>query len=269
MAPIALILAVGCVSPRPPEDPADWTDAGDALDVEEPVSFTDEAYGLDGGIGAIESDVFPTADDTLVYAPGDGYAGSSDCDWAEDADLPMEITGIVTIDPRFYFKTVDCTTDDEKYYGSFFLEDDDGAVFVLGDSKVAHFGIGDTVTLRVRGAHTRFDLDMVQTWDLVSVDPTHRAIHYEQVFNPLVAADIAKVRRVEGTVATTPDTFGEFILESDEGTSWFVQIDAELNRRGFTITAGERLQITGPVLYAYSQYDVVVMRGGQVTRLDP
>jgi len=267
MPGLLLASILGCAQ-HAVEDPAAWYDPGTPGNVDEPVAFTDEAYTLDGNIAGLSA-VFPTANDGIVFAPGDGYGDSTDCQWSEDDDLPMQITGVVTIDPKYYYKTPGCSTDDEKFYGSFFLEDKDGAVFVLGDSKVAHFQMGDEVTLNVRGARTRYDLDMITTWDTVSIDTSEHAIHYETVFNPFDFQDEYLVRRITGTVASKPDTFGQFSVDSDDGTaSWFVQIDSELNRRGFTIEPGRRLEVTGPVLYSYSQFSIVVMRSGQVTFLD-
>ena len=267
-----LIVALwGCTTPRGPEDPTSWFDAGVPQDVLETVSFTDEPYGFPtsgDGIAALYDDVFPTAEGVITFAEGDEFPSESDCADDTDGDLPMRIDGIVTIIPRYYFKTSGCDGD-EKYYGSFFIEDDTGGAFVLGDSKVSHFEVGDRVQLDVRGAKTSYDLDMVYSWDLVDLQRDASPIHYDNAFGPLDFDDLYEVRRVTGTVSSAKDTFGLFELESDDGTTYPVQLDIELNRRGFDYPIGERIQVTGPVLYSYSAFSIVVMSAGQVSELDP
>lgn len=263
---ILLLAMVGCAA-RAPEDTTGWWASPGQLEVAEDVAFTSEPYGIDGGIADLTAAVFPTPSDKLVYAPDDGYGPDASCVFVTDPALPAEITGVVTINPHLYFKTPGCGTDDEKYYGSFFIEDDGGAVFVLGDSKAAHFTVGDTITMRVRGVRTRYDLDMVYAWDLLSVDNAPGDVHYTEQVGPLALADIAHVRRVEGVVATKPDTFGAFTITGDDGTPFGIQLDAELNRRGVTFAPGERIIATGPVLYSYSLFNVVIQSIGQVTRV--
>jgi hypothetical protein len=266
---LLLLGLIACSTPRAAEaDSGWWASAGD-LSVEEPVIYTKDAYGLDGGIEAMASDLFPTEDDKLVYAAADAYSDDTSCVFLTDSALPADITGVVTIQPHFYFKTPGCGTDDEKYYGSFFLEDDHSAVFVLGDSKAAHFTVGDTVTLHVRGVRTRYDLDMVYAWDLASVDQAPGDVRYTDQIGAFTKTDIARTRRVEGDVSTTPDTFGALKITGDDGTVWGVQLDAELSRRGVTFALGERIIATGPVLFSYDEYNVVIQSIGQITRVEP
>lgn len=263
---MVVALIAGCAAPRPAEDTDGWWAPGEPLDVEEPVAFTTDPYGFDGGIAELAADLFPTEDDGFVFAPDDDY-GDARCTTSTSDALPTEITGVATIPPRFYFKTTGCTNDDEKYYGSFFLQDAERGVFVLGDSKTSHFAIGDVVTIRVRGVRTRYDLDMVYSWDLVEVaDPL--PVHYDEQVGPFTLADVSHVRRITGTVTSPPTTFGEVTITSDAGQAWGMQLDAELNRRGITFTVGERVTVTGPVLYAYDAYNVVIQTVGQITRED-
>lgn len=273
LAGAAVLALSACPAPRDPEDPAEWYDPGTAQDVEESIAYTDEPYGL-SGIGDFTADIFPVEPYTVAYAPGDGFPDGGDCPSVEEPALPWEIEGIVTLHPRLYMKTVGCGYNDEngdseeKYYGNFFIEDDSGGAFVLGDSKVAHFDVGNRVKLRVRGARTNFDLDMVYSWDVVEVDHTVRAVHYEPAIGPLDYGDLARVRRVTGTVLTNKDTFGLFTIEADDGTAYAVQLDSEINRRGLAFDIGERIQVTGPVLYSYSVFSVIVMETGQIVALE-
>ena len=87
----------------------------------------------------------------------------------EREDLPFEVEGIVTLHPRWYFKTHGCDDGDEKFYGSFFIQDGTSGIFVLGDSKVAHFDMGARVKMKVRGVRTIYDLNVVYAHDITEV----------------------------------------------------------------------------------------------------
>lgn len=264
-----MILA-GCTTPREePEDPSAWFAEGEALDVMEPVEFTDEPYGDFGApndIADLYTSVFPTGDseytNDIVYGP-DEYIPNNDCEYGTDNDLPMVVEGIVTVHPRFYIKTSGCDWGDEKYYGSYFLQDNTGGLFILGDSKVAHFEMGDRVRLRVRGARTSYELNMVYAHDVESIDRGPYPIYYQEPDGPLGPEHVAKVQRVRGTVTTELGSFGELQIENDDGT-FDISVDSELSRRGFDVPIGTDITVTGPVIYSYSTYSIIIMRRGQV-----
>lgn len=258
-------LWLGCAPLRDAEDPADWFDAGADLEVEEPLRFTDQNYdfGATDGIAAFAGSVFPAPDRTIVFAEGDEWPSSSSCDGEVSDALPAEIEGVVTITPRFYMK-VDGCDGEEKYYGNFFLQDGSGGLFVLGDSKVAAFAAGDRIRLKARSVRTTFDFDIVYSWDAVAIHREARPIYYEVATQKLDQGDHSLVRRVTGEVLGKPDTFGAFQVKDDLGTVFDVQIDAELNRRGFTVAPGQRVQVTGPVLFSYSIRAIVLMSLGQI-----
>lgn len=269
-----------CVPAREPEAFDDWFGPMGDLDedVTEPVAFTTEDYALPAGDGDVAS-LDPLFEDfTRNYAPGD-TPPDGDCDgWQTDNDLPMEFWATVTLLPRYYFKTDGCDTQadagdsEEKYYGSFFIEDETGGVFVLGDSKVAHVDMGDRVKIRVRGVARAFGLDMVVAHDIVEVERGPFPIHFEMA-EPLDAAGeyppeaVGSVRRVEGVVQTAPDTFGEFSVLADDGTRYLVALDAELNRRNVGFAPGRRIRATGPLQRAFGD-KIVIMRVGQLEALD-
>ena len=266
-------LLLGCAQIRDqPEDASSWYDGGELLDVVEPLEFTDQPYAAPSGmgIGDYQQMLFPAADGDPVFGPGDGYA-TSGCPNGEDNALPFEIEGTVTLHPRFYFKTIGCDGD-EKYYGSFFVEDATWGFFVLGDSKVAHFDMGDTVRMRVRAVRTTFDVDMVYAHDIVSVERTAGPIYYESLTSePNIIDnrfDAGRVKRIEGTVITDKDTFGEFQVEGDDGSVYNVSLDAEINRRGVGFDIGTRIRVTGPMLYSFSTFNIIVMRVGQLELID-
>lgn len=290
-------LLLACAPERPPEDPSDWFDEGSAYDVEEPIAFTDQPYGWTGETAVAD---IPTPDRFETwFAPGDAPVDAQCSDWSERSELPVRVEGVVTAHPRYYFKTTGCRPEDDlaidsdqKYYGSYFIEDGSGGIFVLGDSKVAHFDMGARVTLDVRATKEAFGLVMVSVHDVVDVEREPTPIYYEERTEPLTAADSYMVRRMTGTVGFTGD-FGEVQLclgdvdDDDfedvnagddradpqirciaEGRGFYVIIDSELQRRGVEMAVGEEVQVTGPVLFSFDQYRIVVTRVGQIERFE-
>jgi len=265
LLPLLSVLVGACGAPRVAEDPSAWFDPGADFTVSESVAFTDQPYSFTG--------LTPIADlpapEPFQVLWEDGGALPACPDWERSSDLPAEITGIVTVLPRYYYKTDGCDGDEEKYYGSFFVQDASGGVFVLGDSKVNHFDAGDRVTLSIRGITNRFDLTMVTAHDVVEVQRGPEPIYYVEATGPFDLPDIAQVRRVTGTVTSDPDTFGAFTVTGDDGTAWAIALDSDLNRRGVHYDVGSRVQVTGPIIYSYSAFSIVVLQKGQVDVLTP
>lgn len=265
-----ILLLGGCPEVSGGESPRGWYDRGSDYDVQEPVAFTDVPYDFTGPTAIADLPVPPPF--TTMFASEDAPA-SGDCEgWATTEELPLEITGIVTLHPRYYYKSVGCSPgqpidSDEKFYGSFFVQDATGGYFVLGDSKVAHFDMGDRVTLRVRALRESFDSTMIAAHDVVEIERGPEPIYYRAVTGPLGFEHVAEVVRVEGTVATEMSTFGEVYLDSDQGVRFKVNIDAELARRGVGFDVGTRIQATGPVLYSFGEFTIVVMRVGQLAEI--
>ncbi len=281
---LALVGLAACDGRLDVEEWTGWYDPGTDYDVAEPVTFTDAPYDFPAdaadGIGDLLANEFdyPRPFGTNV-AEDDFTEGISGCaDWYSSSTLPRQITGVVTAHPRYYFKGRGCDTDDEKFYGSYFLEDRTGGVFVLGDSKVAHFDMGATVTLEVRATRTSFDLEMIYAATVVDVVHEPVPISYVVKQAPFSVADNGRVRRITGTIVGGPDNFGETLLAADdfEGECSInrpsncakVQLDVELNRRGITFVAGERVRLTGPILFSYDNYSLVLTRLGQIERLN-
>ena len=100
-------------------------------------------------------------------------------------------------------------------------------LFVLGDSKVAHFDMGDIVTLKIRAVRTTFDLDMVVAHDVVNVERGPEPIAYEVATEEFTLDDIARVKRVTGVVQTEPDTFGSFSIMDEDGNVFGISLDVE------------------------------------------
>ncbi len=282
---LVLTTLFGCAETLPPEDPSDWYDQGSTTDIDESISFTREAYDVPvdpaDGIGALLDEAFSFPDDRNF---GTNIAASrfteafDDCDRHFESDeLPRVIEGIVTMRPRYYFKAGGCARNDNKYYGSFFIEDATGGVFVLNDAKFAHFDTGDRIRIRVLGTRVSFDLPMVYSHELLSVERLGEPLYFEPATGPLGDPDVGRVRRVTGEVVAAPDNFGTFYIRPDawesdcsaKATSSCVaaSLDVELNRRGVTVDVGERVTVTAPVIYAFSEYTLIVMRLGNLERL--
>lgn len=283
-----------------PADWGSWYDPGKTLDVEERVEFTDVPYDF-VGTDPIDTLPAPGAFETW-FTPQD--APPENCEgWRSDPSLPREITGIATVHPRMYIKVSGClppddfsVDSDEKYYGSYYIQDRSGGFFVLGDSRVAHFEMGDRVTLRVRAIKEYFGSLMISAHDVVEVQRGPEPIFFREVEGRVLSSsDQAEVVRIEGTVAAEMGDFGEIYLctgdspdtslVSDQARNgdlvpacarsnvtdppWFkVGLDVELQRRGHSVAPGERIQVTGPVHLSFGDYQVTVMKLGQMTRLD-
>lgn len=258
---------IGCSSP-PDEGLLDtagvWSET-EQFDVEEVVRFTTESYDLEGTgttIRDIYDDLLPTDNGEILYADGDEY-GDSGCDAGSTRELPVEVEGIVTLHPRWYMKLSGCNRADEKYYGNYFIEDDSGGIFVVGDSKVAHFDVGDRVRMRVRAVRTNFEFDMVYAHDIVEVSRERRAIKYAMVpEGGLTSADVGKVHRVRGEMVAEPSTFGEFQVRTEDGDLVDLRLDSELNRRRQYPTPGSTICATGPVQNSFG-IAIVLMKIGQ------
>ncbi|MDG1483048.1 MAG: hypothetical protein P8R54_25885 [Myxococcota bacterium] len=269
-----LTLLLACASPRQDlEYTSDWDDPGSSLEVIEPVSFTDTPYDFpadsSAGIGAFIDAVFPVSAGSIAFGSDDQFGSGTDCTSLLVDELPWEVEAVVTLHPRYYFKTNGCdAASDEKYYGSYFIEDATGGVFVLGDSRVAHFDVGTKVRISLRGARTAYGLDMIYAHDVVAIerDVTHD-VFYTEAVAALGADDVGEVRRVSGTVVSEKSTFGDFEVEADDGTIFTISLDSELSRRGIGFDLGTRIEATGPVILSYDVYSIVIMRVGQVQAL--
>lgn len=317
----AFVALSACVADRGPEATDDWYGAMGAIDedVEEPITYMDTAYDdpmYTGGIGSLE----PLMEDfTRKFSPAESLPqvqGSPACDgWEADNDLPKEFWAMITLHPRLYYKGVGCTPDpqprvngaridsEEKYYGNFFIEDDSRGIFVLNDSKVAHYQMGDRVKIRVRGVGERFGLKSIVSHDIIEVDRGPHPIAWTPAgdttcsygsFNneqacPAVDIDdpdsvqrfidldcscvyddealVGRTLRAEGVVFTDPDTFGGFFIQQDNGNIIQVSLDSELNRRKVRFPIGSRIQVTGPTLNAFGN-SIIIMKIGQIKRLD-
>ncbi|TVQ91336.1 MAG: hypothetical protein EA397_09750 [Deltaproteobacteria bacterium] len=264
-----LVLVGACAEVAPLPNTADWWPEGVDYDVQEPIRFTPEPYpdlpGDRPGVRALRDALLPSIE--LTYAPGDGYPPGSECEFRESAELPWELEGIVTLHPEWYMKLRGCNRAEEKYYGNWFIEDATSGIFVVGDSRVAPFTVGDRVKLKVRAVRTNFGMDMIYAYDVLEVHREARPVYYQAVNRRLEDRDIGETRRIRGVVQEAPDTFGDFRVRAD-GVTYHISLSAELNRRRFHPPVGQTLCVTGPVQFSFSTYSIPIMRIGQVALVD-
>lgn len=278
--PGLLVLLSACGAGRAPEDPAAWFDSGVPYTVDEPVAFTDQPYGLPAtpgeGIGDRLLPAFPQPSGSAV-SEADLAAGLACAGWRGTSALPVEVTGVVTVLPQFYYKSSGCG-DDEKFYTSYFVEDDTGGVMILHDARMATFDAGATITLRVRSVSRTFDNNLVYSHEVLNVDRDPVPVRYVESNRPFEAADVGRVQRVTGTILAEPDGFGTFYVEpdgaeepcippaSDEDVPVgcaIIGLSTELNRRPIEFPAGSRIIATGPIVSSFG-YKLVVTRLGQI-----
>jgi len=302
---VALSALTGCANDRARENPSGWYAEGEPYDVMEPVAFTTTPYEV-AGATAIADIPKPELDSFETWFASDDDLPEGRCsDWSTKSTLPVEVTGIVTAHPRYYYKASGCRPvddrdidSDEKFYGSYFIEDETGGFFVLGDTKVAHFEMGDQVTIRVRATKELFGYQMVYSHDVVAIERGPFPIYYEERDAPLTDDDLSKVRRMTGTVGFSGD-FGEVQLctgevgEHDfedvyadltgqdakgpqircvnEGRGFYLALDTELQRRGLELAIGTQVIATGPIIRGFDERDVpydehrmVITRLGQL-----
>lgn len=224
----------GCASDQGGEPNADWspTTGGTTEEpIDEPLNFVrrDEStsYGLprDGMssvadlIGLLPEGEIDRTDPNVFTADGDGL-NSPLCQSGGSrtlADLPMVVEGVVTLHPRLYIKTEICGSD-ERFYGSFVLEDDTGGILVLRDGRVAPFKTGARIRMTVRGVAVTFGRDpdtrAVIIADFEELQAGTDSVLYTEQTGPFTSDDVGRTRRIEGVVLQSPtnDNFSSMLL---------------------------------------------------------
>lgn len=263
-----VLCGAACVEPDPPGNMAEHFEAGVFVGVNDPIAFTDVPYDFTGASTIAELRGLAPAFESVWYGISDqfSYPIEGDCDpgrtnsetvVAQIADLPMTIEGIVTLHPRYFQKIAVCGTD-ERYYGSYIMQDATAGIMVLKDSRLAEFDVGDRVRLTVRGIIKYFDTIAVLVYADESVmnAPDERyPVYYEQLSRRFLAEDVGKVARVRGRVIleATNQNFNEMRLESleDSNVRWVVSFDRELGARGVAPPVGAVVELTAPVLNSF------------------
>ncbi len=185
------------------------------------------------------------------FAPDDRHSINGDCDGFGTevqyiSELPAVIEGVVTLHPR-YLQTVEFCGVDERYYGSYFIEDASGGIMVLKDSRIADFQMGDRVRINVRGMIRNFDQWAVLLNDPEEIVEFGQPIHYEEIDRPLEGTDFGKTLRFTGKVGPgglpTNQNFNEMCL---------VRVDDTLDEECAKFCLSNDDCASGNCVYAFS-----------------
>ncbi len=207
---------------------------------EQPVSYEARSparsYGLpeagQASIADLIAVIEANRDDSSYFFAEDRFASGdvplADCrfDAAVATDqFPMRITGVVTHHPRRFVKVEVCDREeDERFWGTFVIEDDTGGIVVLRPGRSANFTFGDRITLDVYGAMLTFGLDAdtraILSYDIVDHtgvaddEAFDRTMLYEAIDRPFDASDSSEVRRIEGYTYQSPTNanFNEMLV---------------------------------------------------------
>ena len=285
LAVMSLVACGGPTSDLPEREEPEVTQE----EVQEPIAFTTNNYpqSINGAtsIAALRSNIDANAFVWHGFAPDDPYPVRGDCEPDRDGEqgpvpvpgLPATVRGVVTLYPRYFMKPSICSQD-ERYYGSFFIQDASGGMLVLRDTRTAGFTFGDVVEFKVKGLMKFFDYDAILAIDDLRVvteefapEPGGKVpIYAESINRPFEGTDQGKVMRVTGFVSqeATNNNFNEMRLQSEDGSiTWIISLDREVGQRNPDWKLGDKLQITGPVLNSFG-LKIIVMSYGQVEKLD-
>lgn len=289
----------------------------DTIFVEEKVDFTNERYDFSGPV-SIQSllSIIPERE-FVWYGTGPDDPPPFDMDGAGFVcgernsvvtvpQLPVVIEGIVTLQPRYFQKTSFCDSD-ERFYGSYFLEDSTGGILILKESRIEDFYMGDRVRLRVRGLMKFFDTVAVLVSDEEEIISTDNPIYYRNISREFTEADANLVHRVTKKIAgvATNQNFNEMCLvdvdnpdldncakpcafnsdctsgtcefatqtaiagtcAADEG-QWLVSLDREIGQRQPRILSrGTVIQVTGPIVNSFG-LKMLISRAGQIREVE-
>lgn len=287
-------LQSSCVPSEPSENPRDpnYYAEGEQRSVTEPIEFTQDNYGDFSGDLTI-ADLRALRDENAFvwygYSPMDPYplgdrrAHGEDCSpigafenvVTEVPELPATIEGVVTHHPRLLRSPRVCAGED-RYYGSYYLQDGTGGVLVYKDSRVADFTFGDRVTIRVRGMASQNFSSMpagvvgVLAYDHEDVVERDLPIYYKQTDEAFKAEDVAQVHRIRGEVVEAPSNtnFNSMTVASlNTDAVWPVSLDRELTRRSYTFEPGEVVELTGVVADNYG-LTMLIYSLGQIERIE-
>ena len=286
---IGLMLLLGgsaCVETEEPGDVREHFGEAEQSKVTEEIAFTDQRYDFSGERTIREvRDLIPEFSFMwLGLAAGDVYPVPGDCDPqfggnemvpAQLAELPAVIEGVVTLHPRYFMKVTVCGTE-ERYYGSYIIQDESGGIMVLKDSRVAEFDVGDRVRLRVNALLKNFSNLTVLGFDQEEVltDRSNREpIYYVELNRGFQESeDLYEVRRITGRVEmeATNQNFNEMKVRSVERPeiTWLVSLDRELGGRGVAPKEGDLVRLTGPVVESFG-LRMLIANFGLIEVLEP
>lgn len=290
----ATLVATACGAPDEPSESLEgrYGVVGE-ISTTEPVDYTTDPIDFTGPT-PIQSiyDMIP-ADEFVWYgtSPESDYRAADACDNfatpVETVDtLPAEIEGIVTLHPRYFQKTSWCGSD-ERYYGSYLIQDETGGFLVLKDSRVADFTFGDRVKIKVHGLLKFFDTYAISVHTDEQIISTGNPVFYEDIGDrDLTSDDIGKNLRIRREVASVPTNanFNEMCLvpegedyiacdprcvANEQCTGYVLaSLDRELGTRNpRPLEEGQVIEMTGPVVNSFG-LRLLVSRIGQITFIE-
>jgi hypothetical protein len=294
--------AGGCADTTEPSSPEERFDQGSNTQVSDPIEFLDlsqESFEVRGetsirSIVDSEPEIFGSEEFENRQPPLVWYGYNSEdpiptgrtrefnkvCDpnfgnrVFEMESLPATIEGIVTLYPEQY-ENVGICGEDQRFYGSYVLQDETGAIKILKDTEIADFDVGDRVRLRVLGVQKSFDAVNVIAFDNEEVvaeageqgapgvpyQTADKQFYREFGCRPdsLTTSqpqDFGKNFRISGRICQPPTNrnFGQMTIQQGDAqcdetvrTSWDVALTADLNRRALDIKRNDLVTVTGPV----------------------
>ncbi len=250
--------------------------------------YTDEPYTFQGTTPIADVIALTESDDFVWqgFEPDSPFPVTGDCDADRGFDqipsvvreLPLTIEGVVTLHPRYFQKHAICGQD-ERFYGSFFIQDETGGILVLKDSRLADFTYGNKVRLRVRAlmsnrfgegfrAVLAYDSQEIIERDDDADEPLYLQdkfpIYYDAIDRAFEGTDIGLVKRITAVVTSEANNnnFSELRLESEDGSiQWLASLDRELALRNPPLTVGRKVQVTGPVLDSFGLRMIIASFG--------
>lgn len=292
---------IGCGTPEEPAsslEPRYGTVS--ATSTVEPVAYTDVPYDFTGATsiedlyGIINDELTGNARVWFGTAPSAPFPFSGACDRfgttiATVDALPVEIEGIITLHPR-YFQNLAICQSEERFYGSYFIEDSTGGILVQKDSRIADFRMGDRVKLTVNTVMFNFGAYGVLGRVGESVVSRDHEIFAEYIGERnLAPTDIGKTVTVRRELASdaTNYNFSEMCLIPEGGEAFLcsqacianeqctsqtsparpllVSLDREIEQRDpLVFEIGDVLEITGPVTDSFG-LRILVARAGQIS----
>ncbi len=186
------------------------------------------AYGLprEGELGIADLiAAYPQGTRATIFVGESDRSTLTDCRGGAPLvidELPMTIEVVVTHHPRRFMKPEVCFQD-ERYWGTYTVEDDTGGITVLRGERTANFTFGDRALLTVRALTWTFSLDQdtravlvadLQPLTATATDDFERPVLFSKLDRGFTADDATEVKQVEGWVFQSPsnDNFNEMIM---------------------------------------------------------
>ena len=231
---VLALSVIGCANDTGPRTgPEDrWPTSGTERTVSEPVALADRAmsgtYNLPrAGQPSIRDliDILPSEDigfdDPKFFSSDDQPLMCTNGRTTQSPTLPLTIEAVVTIPGTYYIKVSVCDQE-EKFYGSFVIEDDTGGLMVLRDSRVAQVQPGDVVRMTVHTLAIADNLGRVDSRAVLSYDleilPEKQSVLYSTTDVAFTTEQAGRTMQIEGYALEHPTNlnFSTMVLSDRE-----------------------------------------------------